>query len=183
MTLQTPVIVQNELGIDLTQTYNPATVDYPGLPFLPGTQVVATNGSEWIFCTANATLTQYQAVWIDPTFVAVGPTGGVGTRPENGAGQIGFLQYVPAGNLSATTIASGISFWAMTKGVPIILCQSAGVNVALYTSETAGALTGSTNTASHNQIMGITCIVTASGSTASATSCYASFPVVSRTGG
>lgn len=178
MALPAPFIVQNELGIDLSQTYtvSTATPEYPGLPFAVGTRVVATNGSEWIFVTASATIAQYAAVWIDPTFAAVGPVGGsAGSRPEIGAGMVGFCQ--------VAGVISGVSFWAMISGEPTILVSSAGITVPLYTNDTAGTLTGTTNTASHSQIMGVVCVVTASGSTASATSCFAAFPVVSRTGG
>jgi hypothetical protein len=57
----------------------------------------------------------------------------------------------------------------MIQGVPTLLVASAGISVPLYTLDTAGALTGATNTVSHYQVSGVTCVVTASGSTASLT--------------
>lgn len=183
MALGTPIVVQNELGIDLTQTYaaiSASTPEYPGLPFAVGTKIVATNGSSWIFVTAGATLTLYNTLWIDINFSNVQPIGGAGAAPELQAGQVGFLQYVPAGNASATTIASGVSFWAMVSGEPTCQVASAGVGAALYSSDTAGALSGTVNTASHRMILGLTCSVTASGSTASNTVCFGAFPVVTK---
>ena len=190
MALQTPIVVQTESGIDLTQTYtigsSTATIpsgnytpEYPAAPFLVGTKVVATNGSEWIFCQAGATLTIYNALWIDPTFAAVIQAGGSGA-PELGAGQIGFLQYVPAGNLSATTIASGTYFWAMVAGEPIVLVASCAEAAPLYTdNSTAGTLTGVTASGGA-KVLGMACQVTASGSTASNTLTYATYPTIYR---
>lgn len=170
-------VVQNEAGIDLTATYviSTSTPEYPAAPFAVGTRVTATNGSVWVFVQANGTIAQYNAVWVDPTFALVVNVGGAGLRPEIGPGQIGFCQ--------ASGVASGTYFWCMIAGEPIVNVASAGVTVPLYTLDTAGALSGVTNTASHSQVMGVVCYVTASGSTASATQVYAAFPVISRTGG
>ena len=84
--------------------------------------------------------------------------------PEGLAGFPGFYQ-------NSTALTTGQAGWFMISGVPTLLVASAGISVALYTSDTAGTLTGATNTVSHYQISGLTCVVTASGSTASATAC------------
>jgi hypothetical protein len=80
--------------------------------------------------------------------------------------QIGFYQ-------NSTSLTTGQAAWFMIQGVPTMLVASAGITVPLYTNDTAGTLTGATNTTSHYQISGITCVVTASGSTASLTAAVA----------
>lgn len=168
------IITQGMEGADLgaiSQTYTQTSAssstnspDYPGYPFTLGTRVVASNGSEWIFGTTAGTIAQYQTVIINSSWSAtlVGGAGAATAVPEAGAGFIGFWQ-------NATSLTSGLAGWFMISGSPTVLVASAGVTVPLYTSDTAGALTGATNTVSHYQISGITCVVTASGSTASAT--------------
>lgn len=175
MALAPAITTMSVEGIDLTATYaavsqtNPANPEYPGLPFLPGTRAVGTNGSEWIFVTSAGSLTQYSTVWVDNTYAAtvlVGGAGAITAVPEALAG-------FPAWVQTSQTFTSGFSGWVQISGTLTALVASAGVSVALYTLDTAGALTGATNTASHFQISGITCVVTASGSTASATLCVA----------
>lgn len=165
-------------GVDVTgiySIYNQAAAqsatnspDYPALPFKLGTQVVCTDGSRWIFCDTTTTIAQGYTVAISSTFrvTAVGGTGADTAQPEAGAVQIGFYQ-------NSTSLTTGQAAWFMIQGVPTVLVASAGVTVPLYTSDTAGTLTGATNTVSHFQISGITCVVTASGSTASLTSTVA----------
>lgn len=147
----------------ITATNDPSI---PGLPFALGTRISATDGSQWIFADTTTTITQYQTVMINSTFraTAVGGTGAATAVPEGLAGFPAFYQ-------NATSLTTGQAAWFMISGVPTLLVASAGVSVPLYTSDTAGTLTGATNTVSHYQISGLTCVVTASGSTASATSC------------
>jgi hypothetical protein len=80
--------------------------------------------------------------------------------------QIGFYQ-------NTTSLTTGQAAWFMLQGVPTLLVASAGISVPLYTLDTAGALTGATNTVSHYQVSGVTCVVTASGTTASLTATVA----------
>lgn len=172
----TSFVTQSMEGVDLGATYaaiSAATPEYPGLPFAPGSRVIATDGSEWIFVTASGTIAQNAVCWIDNTYaavVAIGGAGAITAVPEATAGFVGFCQ--------VAGVVSGVSFWAMISGRPTVLVASAGVTVPLYTSDTAGTLTGTTNTASHFQVMGVTCVVTASGSTASATLTVANFPSI-----
>jgi hypothetical protein len=103
-------------------------------------------------------------VAINSTFrvTAVGGAGAASAVPEGLAMQIGFYQ-------NTTSLTTGQAAWFMIQGVPTLLVASAGISVPLYTLDTAGALTGATNTVSHYQVSGVTCVVTASGSTASLT--------------
>ena len=165
-------------GVDVTgiyTIYNQAVAqsatnspDYPALPFKLGTQVVCTDGSRWIFADTTTTIANGSTVAINSTFraTAVGGAGAATAVPEALAMQIGVYQ-------NTTSLTTGQAAWFMIQGVPTILVASAGISVALYSSDTAGALTGATNTVSHYQISGITCVVTASGSTASLTSTVA----------
>jgi hypothetical protein len=165
-------------GVDVTGIYNiynqasaassTNSPDYPALPFKLGTQIVATDGSRWIFADTTTTLANGNCVAINSTFRAVAVGGAVAATadPAALAVQIGFYQ-------NSTSLTTGQAAWFMIQGVPTVLVASAGVTVPLYTSDTAGALTGTTNTTSHWQISGLTCVVTASGSTASLTATVA----------
>ncbi len=173
MALAAPIATVSMEGIDLAATYaavnqtNPASPEYPGLPFLPGTRTVGTNGSEWIFVTSAGTFAQYSTIWVDNTYAACPLIGGTGAATAVPEGSAGF----PAWVQTSQTFTSGYSGWVQISGTLTALVASAGITVPLYTLDTAGALTGATNTVSHYQISGITCVVTASGSTASATLC------------
>ncbi len=177
MTYVAPTITsQSSEGFDFTGIYNTYvqttatsstnSPDYPAYPVTPGTQAVGTNGTRWIFATTTTTITQYQCVAINSSFVAVavGGAGAATAVPEALAIQIGFYQ-------NATSLTTGQGAWFAIQGNVTALVSSAGISVPLYTSDTAGALTGTLNTTSHYQISGLTCVVTASGSTASATAC------------
>lgn len=169
---------QNTEGVDVTGIYNiynqavaPSATnspEYPALPFKLGTQIVCTDGSRWIFADTTTTIANGYCVAINSTFRATAVGGAVAATadPAGGAVQIGFYQ-------NSTSLTTGQAAWFMIQGVPTVLVASAGVTVPLYTNDTVGTLTGATNTTSHYQISGITCAVTASGSTASLTSTVA----------
>lgn len=174
----TAFVTQGTEGVDVTGIYNiynqaaaqsaTNSPDYPALPFKLGTQVVATDGSRWIFADTTTTIANGYTVAINSTFrvTAIGGAGAGTAAPEATGMQIGFYQ-------NSTSLTTGQAAWFMIQGVPTLLVASAGITAPLYSSDTAGALTGTTNTASHFQISGITCVVTASGSTASLTSTVA----------
>ena len=174
----TAYAAQSIEGVDVTGIYNiynqasaqssTNSPDYPALPFKLGTQVVCTDGSRWIFADSVTTITNGSVVAINSTFrsTAIGGAGAATAAPEATGMQIGFYQ-------NSTSLTTGQAAWFMIQGVPTLLVASAGITVPLYSSDTAGTLTGTTNTTSHFQISGITCVVTASGSTASLTSTVA----------
>ena len=165
-------------GVDVTSIYNiynqavaassTNSPDYPALPFKLGTRVVTTDGANWIFADTTTTITNGMTVAINSTFrvTAIGGAGAATAAPEATGTIIGFYQ-------NSTSLTTGQAAWFMVTGVPTLLVASAGITVPLYSSDTAGALTGTTNTTSHFQISGITCVVTASGTTASLTSTVA----------
>jgi hypothetical protein len=169
---------QGTEGVDVTgiyTIYNQAVAQSltndpanPALPHKLGTQITATDGSRWIFCDTTTTITNGMTVAINSTFrvTAVGGAGAASAVPEGLAMQIGFYQ-------NTTSLTTGQAAWFMIQGVATLLVASAGISVPLYTLDTAGALTGATNTVSHYQVSGVTCVVTASGTTASLTATVA----------
>ena len=180
MTYTLPTRVTQSIdGVDLTAIYtkydqtaaqsSTNAPEYPGLPFTAGTRVIGTDGSMWIFAGTTTTIAQYQVCMIDTTFAATGLVGGTGAATAVLEGLAGF----PAFYQNSTSLTTGQYAWFMISGRPTCLVASAGISVALYSLDTAGGLTGATNTTSHYQISGITCVVTASGSTVSATLCVA----------
>lgn len=174
----TSYAAQSIEGVDVTGIYNiynqanaqssTNSPDYPALPFKLGTRVVTTDGGNWIFADSVTTITNGSVVALNSTFraTAIGGAGAVGATPEATGVIIGFYQ-------NSTSLTTGQAAWFMVTGVPTILVASAGITAPLYSSDTAGTLTGTTNTVSHFQISGITCVVTASGSTASLTATVA----------
>lgn len=192
---QTNYATQSLEGIDLTAVYtgyNQAnaqtstnTPDYPGVdgPFIIGQVVLGNNGSRWMYCTTNTTIPNGSVCVIDKNFNAVlgGGTGGLGASGDTfgGAVNIGFYQ-------NATSMTTGQFAWFLIQGQPTVLIigQSGGTlpTTPLYSSDTAGSLTGVTNTVSHFAIFGISTTVTASGTTASLTLCVANNPLVRKPG-
>lgn len=167
-------------GVDLTAVYAAISLttapEAPGLPFTTGTRVVATDGSEWMFGTAGGTITLYDTVWINCTSAGAIATSVLSiTGAIVAAAAAGFVGFSPK-----TAFTSGQSGWFMISGAPIINAISAGIAVPLYTSDTAGALSGTTASASHFQVQSVGLVVTASGSTASATQAVASHPAIRR---
>lgn len=145
----------------ISSTNDPAN---PGYPFALGTIELGTDGSRWMFADTTTTIAQYTCVAINSTYraTAIGGAGAATAVPEGLAMQIGFYQ-------GSTSLTTGQAGWFILSGTFTALVASAGISVPLYSLDTAGALTGATNTVSHYQISGLTCVVTASGSTASAT--------------
>lgn len=169
-------VTQSIEGVDLTGIYTPYvqtsaisstnSPDNPGPPFALGARVVTGSGGVWMFCTTNTTIAKGNTCAIDANFNAtlVGGTGGDASTAS--ASFIGFYQ-------NSTSLTTGQYAWFMLSGLPTLLVSSGTVTGALYTNDTAGTLTGTVNTASHYQIGGVGCVVTASGSTASLTQSYA----------
>jgi hypothetical protein len=182
---------QNIEGVDVTVVYtgyNQAnaqtstnTPEYPGPTgqFSLGQIISGNNGSKWIYCTTNTTIPNGSVVVIDKAFNAVlgGGTGGLAADTFGGAVNIGFYQ-------NATSMTTGQYAWFMIQGLPTVLVAGAATlpTTALYSSDTAGSLTGVTNTVSHYAIFGISVTVTASGTTASLTLCVANNPLVRKPG-
>lgn len=127
-------------------------------------------GSEWMYVLATEALVRGDAVQIDGSYNA---TQLLSNETTIGA-RIGFAQTAFAVSqfgfvaLRGTGLAIKITGGATTVGVP------------LYTSDTAGALSASTASTSMFQVWGVYLTATVSGTTASAGTGFASFPMVRR---
>ena len=109
-----------------------------------GTTVLGTLDGQWVYCTAaTAAFVKYDVVQISPTFTC----SQVSTAATTLFGQM-------AGVIMATA-STGQYVWVMTNGVTpgINVVTGVGANVPLYTSATAGRLTGTLAT-------GVTSIMT-----------------------
>jgi hypothetical protein len=129
------------------------------------------NGSEWVYVRAVAAgLTEGACVVINGSNIAQGITDSL-TAPGL---QLGFAQ---------TAFASSQFGWVAKRGTGLkirISGQATTPGVPLYTGNTAGALTVSTNSASAFQIFGVFTTTTVSGTTASAGIGIINFPVLRR---
>lgn len=130
--------IQNMLGADLTAVYDPDSApDYPLAPFAIGTTTKGTDASEWVYVTASSSIAQYDFVGIDENFAAAPLTDAMALDGWN----IGIAQ---------VAIATDESGWVAMRGSNITgrIAASTTVDVALYTTATAGTLSGSTTVGS-----------------------------------
>lgn len=180
--MATPYVVQNEVGIDLTANYtsyvqttavsSTNSPDNPGPPFLPGTEVVCTNGAIFMFVTvaASATLALGDVCAIDPLTFNAKPALG-GATAEMTKQRIGFYQ-------NTTAAAAASSCWVMVSGVPTIkIAASAAKAVQLYTTNTSGTLDSTVATGSQYPVRGVF-LLTTNGGTASTGAAQAPYPTV-----
>jgi len=174
-------VTQSIEGVALNATYNtyvqttaisstndPAT---PGLPFAVGTEVVATDGSIWVFTVVDtsATLAFGNVCVIDPLTAKAKPVVG-GATIEAAKCRVGFYQ-----NTTAATAGQGC--WLMVSGVPTISCVGAPAkNVQLYTTDTSGTLDDAILTGSQYPVRGVNLLTTVSGATATTQVAIATWP-------
>lgn len=149
------------------------TPDNPGPPFTIGTEVVATDGSIWMFVKFGGVVVQYDVVAIDPaTTIAIGLLGG---GAETVKKRIGFYQ-------GATATTSSNYGWVMVSGVPTInVLGAAAKNVQLYSTDTTGKLDDAILTGSQFPIKNVY-LTTTIGSTASFNTAQAAWPSIGLTG-
>ena len=135
--------------------------DNPGPQFTPGTEVVATDGSIWMFVkvATSATLAQYNCVGVDITAFTATPTLG-GATYEATKKRVGFYQ-------NSTSATAGQYCWVMLSGAPtVLIAASAAKAVQLYTTDTSGVLDDGIATGSQYPVRNVF-LLTTSGSTAS----------------
>lgn len=164
------------IGVDLTETFSAINVttnpEIPGLPFTPGTETMANDGSIWVFATAGGSISQYDTVAIDADHTDVEAITG-GAAADHIHRRIGFRH-------SNAAMTSGQSGWFMLHGSPLIRASdSAAKNVQLYTTATAGVLDDAVGTGSQFPIRGVflvSTVSTASGSVVNGAEAQASFP-------
>lgn len=149
----------NTEGIDVLQTYtiNTSTPEYPGPPFELGQNVAGNDGSSWIFLRASTTISQYDAVGIDPaTFY--------GNPLSSTMAAAGYAIAWPQVAVNASDY-----FWAALQGrgggyFSIRVASSCAAGVALYTTTTAGVLDDSA-TATQVLIEGVVIVTTQASTT------------------
>jgi hypothetical protein len=180
---QTNFATTNTEGIDFTQIYNgyiqtsavssTNSPDYPGMPFVAGTEVVGANNSIWVFTVVDtsATLAQGNVCIIDPLTFKAKPIIGGGAS-EAYKYRVGFYQ-------NSTSATAGQGCWLMISGVPTISVSGAPVKgVQLYTTDTSGTLDDAVATGSQYPVRNVFMLTTVSGATATTQAAQASWPSV-----
>jgi hypothetical protein len=131
------------------------------------------NGSEYVYAASTGALTQGAIVGLNAGGTMTALTGALlGTASNTVAIRFAFVQ---------TAFASSQFGFVQARGgkVLIRILGAAGMGAPLYTTETAGALSGTSASASQFQIFGVSLesSVSASGSTASVATANVSFPI------
>ena len=175
-----PIVTQSIEGVNLSALYtaydqtaaisSTNSPDNPGPPFTVGTEVVATDGSIWLFVKFGGVVAQYDVVMINPaTNSALAIVGGAAA--ECTKMRVGFYQ-----NSTATT--SSNYGWVMVSGVPTINVLGACAKaVQLYTTDTSGKLDDAIATGSQYPVRGVF-LTTTVGATASSNTAQAAYPTI-----
>lgn len=168
------VPTQSIEGVDLTALYDAistSTPEIPAWPFVVGTRVTATDGSQWMFITAGGGINQYDVVKIvQTTFTATQMLGGAASEVPSRI--VGFYQ-------NSTAMTSGQAGWVMISGKPRInVLGSCVKNVQLYTTDTSGKLDDAVVTGSQFPIRGVYIASTNPSATATSIQATAMFPTV-----
>ncbi len=145
--------------------------DNPGPPFTVGTEVVATDGSIWVFTKFTAGVNQYDVVMIDNSTGFAKQILGGGASEANRF-RAGFYQ-------NSTAAVSNNYGWVMLSGVPTInVLGSCAKLVQLYTTDTSGKLDDAVATGSQYPVRNVTLTTTISSTTASANTAQAPWPTI-----
>jgi len=147
------------------------SVDNPGPPFAVGTEVVATDGSIWVFVKFSGGVNQYDVVMIDTAYSSVKQILGGGASEANRL-RPGFYQ-------NSTAAVANNYGWVMLSGVPTInVLGSCAKLVQLYTTDTSGKLDDAIATGSQYPVRNVTLTTTISSTTASFNTAQAAWPSI-----
>jgi len=174
-----PFVTQSIEGVNLTTLYtaydqtaaisSTNTPDNPGPQFAVGTEVVATDGSIWLFVKFTAGVNQYDVVMIDPA--TNGAAQILGGAAENTKKRVGFYQ-------NSTAAVANNYGWVMVSGVPTInVLASCAKAVQLYTTDTSGKLDDAIATGSQYPVRNVF-LTTTIGATASSNTAQAAYPTI-----
>lgn len=167
-------------GVNVAASYSINTTtnpEYPRPPHVPGTHIIANDGSTWVFCQVGTTGSAIAAADIvlitqDNTWVATGITG-AGARSLLGA-PVGV-----AGAAAAVSTTSTVNYiWVQRSGYAanVNVATSATANTALHTNATnSGRLNSAADTGVGTAITNIVANATAAANKAN---CFLSFPMV-----
>lgn len=187
----------NDAGIDVNNVFIldvRGAPEYPGPPFIPGTDAYGTDGSYWVFCWASITIGAGSVVRISELTGVSGSAGAWSVSLVGGATiatpPTGDLIGVVGGSLGTMVVPaptgtqSGAYFWVQRAGnAPnVVVSAVTTVNVTLHTSPTqAGAVTGTAGGAGTSyQIAGMV-ISNNNGSTAGPNTAVLNWPTVGAT--
>ena len=162
--------VSSTLGALFSDTYvsSTANLDYPRPPFALGTRAVGNDGSEWIYVVANGTIAANATVIINNAFVIAATTGAAAVSGI--PNMVGFAQVAFAANTYG---------WVMLRGKPTILvAANTDVNTALWTTDTAGVLSSTANTASQYLVWDVRTYGTSAGGSQTIATAMTGNPVI-----
>jgi hypothetical protein len=177
-------------GVDINQVFilDPtASPEYPAPPFNPGEVAWGTDGSSWVYCTANITIAKAKVVVISevPASWSVALIGGATIAAA--AAPIGDLVGVVGGSLGSMFVPAPTGtqtksfFWVQRAGnCPNIDCTAVTVkNAQLFSSATVAGRVFSTagGAGTTYQINGVV-VTQANGSVAGPNTAVLNFPVV-----
>lgn len=151
-----------KIGIDLSAAASSAR------PHTVGTIVEASDGSVWQYVTNVTAITQYDCVAID----AGGTAAAVTTTLANRGLLLGFAQVAFAASQNGWVALKG------STGLKVNTDASCLPGVPLYTQDTAGSLSDSTNSLTHSPVLGVMLLATQS--VAGATNAAITYPMVRR---
>lgn len=150
------------MGVDLLNVFTPDALSaagagsgYDNPPHAPLDETTATNGGIWVYVNAITAINQYDCVFIDQFGNASQMTKALADTYE---GRVGFAQIA---------IASASYGWVALNGtnLKVNVLASSAKDVPLYTTATAGVLSGTSG--GQDLIAGVTTITAAPASPAS----------------
>lgn len=130
------------IGAKLTEVYSSSELASRGDGFGAGDYYMDQSGNKYVFVQASGTVSAYDVVAVNSSFVAQAATSAL----------------AQAGNTAAValaTLSSGSWGWAQIRGaVSVNVLQTCSSNTALYTTATAGKLDDTST--SQVKVQGIT---------------------------
>ena len=165
-TANTKFVSDGRIGIDITNLTSACNYGVGETHF-------GARGSEFVYANSTGALNQGAICGINADGTLTALTGALlGTASNTVSIRFGFVQ---------TAFASSQFGFVATRGgkVLIRILGAGGMGVPLYTTDTAGALSATSASASQFQIFGVSLesSVSASGSTASVATANVSFPI------
>lgn len=156
------VCLENRAGVNLNQ---PLTISVTTNPEWPnefpaslGDRVQGSNGSEWIFVQASATITANMLVAISNAFKATTLTSALA---------VSALYSIGVAEFQASAAATADYFWALLKangGVAVNAVASTSMSSIVYIAGTAGMITSSVTSNALNGIIPVSATLTTSAS-------------------
>lgn len=163
----TQFATSGQLGADFSAVFTPSTNGWPipsnGSPFAVGQVVEGTSGSRYVYVLAGEAILQYMAVSIDADYAATKLTKALADTLK----PVGFAQ---------AAIPSGSSGWVCVagEGISILAKGGSGDFVAMYTTTSAGVLSGTST--SQTLIAGVVLSSSVAPGASTATAAIATYP-------